>query len=158
VLAGELVPAGFDCFKRWYFRLFDELAKPFPAALDALVAARERGKRVGVFTGKARATALYSLDRLGVADAVECIASEDDYEKPKPHHGGLLKIMADLDLPAGRIFYVGDQLSDLQAGQAAGVITGGALWAPYATAATDGRRPDVSFETPESCLQFINGF
>jgi pyrophosphatase PpaX len=156
-LPPDLVPAGLAGFKQWYVRLFDELATPFAKAVRAVRKAREMEKHVGIFTGKTRHTARFTIDRLGVADVVESLASEDDYVEPKPHHGGLMLVLAELDLAPERTLYIGDQKNDLIAGRRAGVVTAGATWAEYTTIEAVRDKPDILFPSPASCLDFFNG-
>jgi pyrophosphatase PpaX len=109
---------------------------------------------VGVFTGKTRHTALYTLARIGAAELVECLSSEDDAE-PKPNHGGLVRIMNALGLEPGRTLYIGDQRSDLTAGRSAGAATGAALWVDYTDIRPEEDHPDVVFSTSEACRRFF---
>jgi pyrophosphatase PpaX len=153
-LPAELYDEGYERFQHWYASLFDELATPFPEALEAVLLARETGKRVGVFTGKTRTTALLTLERHGVGEFVECLSTEEDAE-PKPHHGGLVRIMDALGLAPGRTLYIGDQHNDLAAGRAAGAVTAAALWVDYTTIDPERDAPDLVFRTPAACRDFL---
>jgi N-acetyl-D-muramate 6-phosphate phosphatase len=90
------------------------------AVLDELDA---RGVRWGIVTNKvARLTdplvALLALDmRAG------CVVSGDTTPHSKPHPAPLLHAARLLDLAPERIVYVGDDLRDIQAGFAAGMVT-----------------------------------
>jgi HAD superfamily hydrolase (TIGR01549 family) len=153
-LPAELVPYGYERFQHWYATLFDDLAAPFTEAVEAVLLARETGKRVGVFTGKTRRTALFTLERFGVADFVECLSSEDDAE-PKPHHGGLVRIIDALAVSPGRTLYIGDQRSDVRAGRTAGTAVAAALWTDYANILPEEDVPDLVFDTPGACRDFF---
>jgi len=155
VLPPDFQASGLECFTGWYERLFDDLAAPYPRAVTALRTAKEKGKKVGVFTGKTRRTARFTLERLGVLDAVDCLSSEDDYRDPKPHHGGLIRILKILRLEPSETLYIGDQRDDLTAGRSAEVATAAALWARYTTIEPRRDAPDLVFATEESCLDFF---
>lgn len=154
-LPSDLYPEGYNLFKKVYEELFDELAVPYQRIMKALITARERGKRIGIFTGKTRHTALFSLDRLGVSDAVEILSSEDDYSRPKPDCEGLETILEALELDRERTLYIGDQQNDIRAGKSAGVMTAAALWCSTAFIGRENSSPAVVFRTEQSFLDFI---
>ena len=98
------------------------------AAIDD---ARARGWRIGVFTGKGRRSATFSLRELGIADRVECLVSGDDVEKPKPDPEGVRVASKALDVPVARILLAGDSPADVQAGRGAGCKVAAVLWAAF---------------------------
>jgi len=154
-LPADLYPAGYELFQKGYVDLFDRLAVPFYKAMDALIAVRERGKRTGIFTGKTRFTAHFSLDRLGISDAVELLSSEDDYARAKPHAEGLERIMNEFALDPARTLFIGDQQNDIRAGESAGVITAAALWCDTASIARKNSSPSMIFHTEQAFLDFV---
>jgi len=156
ILPPSRLDEGFDRIEYWYPRLFDDLTDPFHEAVAALRAAHDRGKKVGIFTGKTRFTADFTLERIDVADAVDCVSSENDYDEPKPHPGGLLRILEKLDLSPDRTLFIGDQKIDLLAGHGARTGTAAALWAEYTTIEPDHDHADLFFPTARSCLEFFN--
>ena len=155
VLSPSRLDEGFDRLNYWYPRLFDDLAPPYPEAVAALRAAHGRGKKVAIFTGKTRFTAEFSLERIGVADLVDSLSSEDDYDAPKPDPGGLLRILKKLDLEPERTLFIGDQKIDLLAGRGARTATAAALWAVYTTIERNDTHADLVFATARKCLEFF---
>ena len=111
----------------------------FPQAIDALAALRDSPYRIVLVTNQSavgrgiitRETAEDINDRLltvireagGRVDAVYmCPHGPDDgCDCRKPLPGLLLRAAADLDIDLSRSLMIGDALSDVQAGQAAGV-------------------------------------
>ena len=51
--------------------------------------ARALGWKVGVFTGKGRRSAKFSIAEMGLAERVECVISGDDVRHPKPDPEGI---------------------------------------------------------------------
>ncbi len=98
---------------------------------DVIDQARRLGWRVGVFTGKARRPAEFSLVDLGLRDQIECLVSGDDVARPKPDPEGVFRASAALGVPVGRILLAGDSPVDVQAGRAAGSKTAAVLWAAF---------------------------
>lgn len=94
---------------------------------EMLAHLRSAGLRLGVVTGKGRRAWEITVRHLDLGP-FEVVVTEDDAEHPKPDPGGLLRALEALGVPPERAAYVGDSLGDLQAGRAAGVRVGAALW------------------------------
>jgi phosphoglycolate phosphatase len=96
-----------------------------PALLDAL---ERRGMPWGVVTNKQQRFTLPLLGELGLTRRAACIVSGDSTPRPKPHPDPLLLACASIERPPTRCLYVGDDLRDIQAGRAAGMVTVAALY------------------------------
>lgn len=101
-------------------RLFDEV----PTLLQQL---EQRGLRWGVVTNKAAYLTNALIPQVGLQHAA-CIISGDTTPHPKPHPAPLLAAAQALKLPPQACWYVGDDLRDIQAGQAAGMLSLAAAW------------------------------
>jgi phosphoglycolate phosphatase len=95
-------------------RLFDGMA----ALLDAL---DQRAVPWGVVTNKAERFTFPLLRALSLETRARCIVGGDTTPHPKPHPDPLLHAAGLLDLPPATCLYVGDDLRDIQAAQAAGM-------------------------------------
>jgi HAD superfamily hydrolase (TIGR01509 family) len=95
---------------------------------EVIEEARGLGWRVGVFTGKGRRPAEFSLVDLGLWDRIEILVSGSDVSRPKPDPEGLFKASKALGVPVDRILLAGDSPVDVQAGRGAGSKTAAALW------------------------------
>jgi 2-phosphoglycolate phosphatase len=90
------------------------------AVLDELDA---RGVRWGIVTNKVGRLTDPLVALLGLDLRAGCVVSGDTTPHSKPHPAPLLHAARMLDLPPERIVYVGDDLRDVQAGFAAGMVT-----------------------------------
>lgn len=99
----------------------------FPGVAELLVALEEQGLSWGIVTNKAArfTDALVPSIRLGHA---ACVISGDTTPHAKPHPAPLLEACRRLNVIPGQCWYVGDDLRDIQAGQAAGMKTIAAGW------------------------------
>lgn len=97
-------------------RLFDGV----PELLDELDARRLRW---GIVTNKATRFTTPVVAALGLAGRAATVVSGDTASRPKPHPEPLLHAAAVLGLRAGACVYVGDDLRDVTAGNAAGMAT-----------------------------------
>lgn len=93
--------------------------------------ARGLGWKIGVFTGKGRRAAEFSLIALGVWDRVDHLVSGTDVVRPKPDPEGVYQASEKLGVPVGRILLAGDSPADVEAGRAAGARTAAVLWAAF---------------------------
>jgi HAD superfamily hydrolase (TIGR01509 family) len=93
--------------------------------------ARSLGWRVGVFTGKGRRSARFTLAELGLWGPVEHLVSSDDVSRPKPDPEGVYRASEALGVPVGQILLAGDSPADVQAGREAGARTAAVLWAAF---------------------------
>ncbi len=101
-------------------RLFD--------GIDALLDHLQRGGiGWGVVTNKAARYTDALVPQIGLGHA-GCVISGDTTPHPKPHPAPLLEAARRLGLAPQQCWYVGDDLRDIQAGQAAGMTTVAAAW------------------------------
>jgi pyrophosphatase PpaX len=109
---------------------------------EMLAALRSAGIPLGLVTGKGR-RAWEVTERALDLGRFEVVVTDDEMEEPKPHPGGLVLGLASLGVEADKTVYIGDSVSDLAAGRAAGMLVGAALW------------PKTSAEDRESFLREI---
>jgi HAD superfamily hydrolase (TIGR01509 family) len=131
---------------RAHQRFLDYYSRPadlrlFPGAAELVPWVRERGWRFGVFTGKARASAEYTLEHLGLSPYVEVLVSGTDVQKPKPDPEGVLQASRLLGVPPRAMLVVGDTAADVAAGKGARAWTGAALWGAFDPAGLRAARP-----------------
>lgn len=112
-----------------YERRHHELVELFAGIAELLSDAKTRGIRLAVVTSKSRATALLSLDLLGVLDRFDVVYAGDDVERQKPDPMALTMALDDVahDDPTHAAM-IGDSAADVIAGKGAGVATIGVLW------------------------------
>lgn len=81
----------------------------------------------GIVTNKATRFTERLIPQIGLGHA-RCVISGDTTPYSKPHPAPLLEAASRLGVPPGDCWYVGDDLRDIQAGHAAGMITIAAAW------------------------------
>lgn len=94
---------------------------------EMLHALRETGLPIGVVTGKGREAWDVTMRHLDLGD-FDVVVTDDDVTEPKPHPAGLLSAAEALGLPPESFVYIGDSISDVEAGKMARMLTGAALW------------------------------
>lgn len=121
---------------------------PFPGMRETLVAARRRGLRTGLLTGKGRRSTVITLDALGVTSLLDAVVTGDEAPAPKPDPDGLLLLLSHLGVAPERAVYLGDSLADFGAARAAGARIAAALWDPRASIARSPEPPDYALRSP----------
>ena len=102
-------------------RLFDGM----PSTLAAL----ERADiRWGIVTNKVARFTDPLVAALGLAQRAACVVSGDTTPHAKPHPAPLLHALEACGARAHEAIYVGDDLRDIQAGRAAGMLTAAVRW------------------------------
>jgi N-acetyl-D-muramate 6-phosphate phosphatase len=117
-------------------------APDYPALRDAFLAHYEaRGLRWGIVTNKAARFTVPVVEALHLATRAATVVSGDTTPHPKPHPEPLFHAARALSLPPARCAYVGDDLRDITAGNAAGMPTLVARWGYLGTGEPHERWP-----------------
>lgn len=118
--------------------------RPFPGIVDLLADLRERGHALAVATTKTTWMARTVLTRLGLEDVVDHVQGTDDFpHKPAPdviHHA-----LAAVGRPGA--WMIGDAVSDVAAGRAAGLRTCAVTWGVHHERALRDALPDALVTT-----------
>lgn len=100
----------------------------FPAVDELLERLEAQGLRWGVVTNKATRFTLPLVEGLGLDGRAATIVCGDTTPHAKPHPAPLLEAARQLGIPPAQCVYVGDDLRDIAAGRAAGMLTLAAGW------------------------------
>lgn len=113
----------YDRFLRYYSQDICVETTVFPG-IDPLVDALDgRCSPWGIVTNKAQRFTLPLLARLGYAKRAACVVSGDSARRAKPAPQPMRLACMLIARHPGRCLYVGDDLRDIQAGRAAGMVT-----------------------------------
>ena len=114
-----------DAHDEIYLKLIEEEGvRTFPGVEQAFRAASERGLKTAISTGSAKdgvekVSSLAGLD----LDLADVIITDDDVESGKPDPDAITSAVNKLGLSPAQCILVGDTPYDVDAGQAAGVVT-----------------------------------
>ncbi len=101
---------------------------PQPEIEQILRDLKERGLRLGVFTGKGKKSAEISMKRLGLEHFFDAIITGDDVAHPKPAPDGIHQAIEQMRVSPSDIIFVGDSDADVQAARSAGVKVIAVKW------------------------------
>lgn len=129
-------------------RLFDGIQ----ALLDGLTAL---GIAWGIVTNKASRFTERLVPQIAGLNGAGCIVSGDTTPHAKPHPAPLLEAASRLSLPPQACWYVGDDLRDIQAGHAAGMVTVAAAWGYCGDSEPVMWNADAVADTPLKVLSLV---
>ncbi|MBX3648652.1 MAG: HAD family hydrolase [Rhodocyclaceae bacterium] len=101
-----------DALTRW---------SPRPGAKALLQRLATAGLRVGMVSNVGRRALAEALQRFGLDAWLMPVVSRDDVNTMKPGTEGVLRVLAEWQLEAGAVLFVGDSRADVRAARAAGV-------------------------------------
>ena len=128
----------------------------FPGVSEALKILAGKAK-LGLITMRCvpQISVLDELKRFGVLDYFSCVVAASDDCKPKPSPEALLKCAEALNVELGDCVMVGDSVSDLRAGRAAGVKTVAVLSGLYSGEGLALEKPDLILKDVTLLPEFI---
>ena len=112
-----------DAFLAYYEAGLADTTRLFDGIDPLLKALEQRSLRWGVVTNKAERFTWPVLTALGLAKRASVVVCGDTTTHAKPHPAPLLYAADALSISVDRCVYVGDDLRDVQAGNAAGMPT-----------------------------------
>ncbi len=129
-------------------RLFDQI----PDLLQELAA---RGIRWGIVTNKYSRFTDPLIPQIGLQQA-GCIISGDTTPHAKPHPAPLLEAVRQLHINVDECWYLGDDLRDIQAAHAAGMVGLAAAWGYCGKDAPLDWNAHGILDTPMALLDWLN--
>jgi len=108
----------------------------------------------GIVTNKAMRFTNALVPLLDLKQA-RCVISGDTTPHAKPHPAPLLEAARQLAIDAQHCWYVGDDLRDIQAAKAAGMLSIAAAWGYCGTTEPQHWEADVVLNTPQELLELV---
>ncbi|WP_298831114.1 phosphoglycolate phosphatase [uncultured Piscinibacter sp.] len=117
-----------DEFLQRYEARMTRETRVFEAMQPVLEALRRATRPWGIVTNKATRFSEPLVRALGLHEQAATLVCGDTTPHAKPHPAPLLEAARRLDVRAAECVYVGDDLRDVEAGRAAGMLTVAAAW------------------------------
>jgi pyrophosphatase PpaX len=115
-------------YRRHYRSAHDEMLRPIEGISGLLERLAIAGAQMGVVSSKRTDYIELSLNRLGLSSWMDVIVGADSTQRHKPDPEPLLYATRLLDAMPSRCVYVGDAVTDVVAGRAAGMATVAVTW------------------------------
>lgn len=153
----EAIDRFIAAYREHQFANHDSLVRCYDAVPQTLALLRERNHPLAVVTSKTTSLARRGLDYVGVMQYFETIVGCDSSERHKPDPGPVLLALDRLGYAPEEALFVGDSVHDIEAGNAAGVLSVAALWGPFTREQLAVAKPDRFVERIEDVLQLAAG-
>lgn len=148
-----------------YEELRDDFLKNYEAAIavdsslfagiaELLSGLQEQGIAWGIVTNKIARLTDQLVPQIGLGHAA-CVISGDTTAHSKPHPAPLFEAAKRIGVLPEHCWYVGDDLRDIQAGQAAGMTTIAAAWGYCGEAAPATWNADVLVDSPQQLFELL---
>ncbi len=122
----------------------DENISKYPYIVETLNwLVQEKAMKLGVVTSKKRDLSLRGLKIVGLFDLFDVVVAMEDTENHKPNPEPVTEALKLLRCSASETLFIGDSPFDIDAGRAAGVFTGAALWGPFSQKQLQAHKPDL---------------
>ena len=149
-----------------YIELRDEFLQNYEAAIavksrlfegiaELLSGLQEKGIAWGIVTNKIAYLTDQLVPKIGLHHAA-CVISGDTTAHPKPHPAPLYEAAKRINVQTQHCWYVGDDLRDIQAGQAAGMTTIAAAWGYCGDVAPTTWNANALVESPQQLLALLD--
>jgi len=110
-----------DIFLDYYANNICVHSQLFGGTAELIATLEQRGIKWGIVTNKPHRYTVPLMQALGYADRAACLVSGDTCTHPKPHPEPLLKACEIIGVTPAQCLYLGDDLRDMQAANAAGM-------------------------------------
>lgn len=108
---------------------------------------------LAVVTTKYKEAAILGLDLFNITLYFDVIIGENDVKHSKPDPEGILCALKKLNCQEG--YYVGDNVTDIQAGKNAGIKTVGVKWSPKGYVLIEKEHPDLLINDYQEFINYI---
>jgi phosphoglycolate phosphatase len=108
-----------DIFLEYYERNICVHTRLFPGMAELVAGLEQRGIKWGIVTNKPHRYTLPLMQALGYAERAACLVSGDTCAQSKPHPAPMLKACELIGVVPAQCLYLGDDLRDMQAANAA---------------------------------------
>ena len=120
----------FDEFHRESFKLYATHVFSYPYEKEVLLDLKKEGFKLGIVTNKIHSLTEYALKCIDLENIFDFIIGINDVWKPKPSGEGILKCIEYFNSDKAHTLYVGDNKSDLDTANDAGVDCCLVSWGP----------------------------
>jgi len=149
--------AAVDFYREYQRDIYLDSIRPFDGVPEVLRALHEAGYKVALVTSRLKSSTERGLDHFGLAGFFDAVLTASDTDKCKPDPEPIFIILDRIGKTPGQAVYIGDTVHDIEAGRAAGVVTGLVDWSfalpPEYRAA--GPKPDFIIEKMQDILVLL---
>jgi pyrophosphatase PpaX len=155
-LVGDRADELLDRWSHLYHATLSDSIQVFPGVKNTLRELHALGIRLGVVTLQTREEMSQTRQVILLDDWIDAWVALDDTLQPKPSPEPVILAIDMLALHQEHTIMVGDSIKDMQAGRAAGIRTGAALWGSIEVEELLAFNPDYIFHQPDDMRTLWN--
>jgi len=144
-----------DYYRKVYVEIEFDYIQIYPHVLETLQYFKMHGFHLGIVTTKFQISALPSIQAFKIDQYIDILIGLDDVENHKPHPEPVLKALSHFSHQDA--IMVGDNTTDLQAGQNAGILTCGVEWS-MKKSELKALNPDFWIKDFNDLIQIVNTY
>lgn len=110
-----------DYYRQYNLEAHDELVNLFPGVKETIKYLSKHNYKLGVISAKKSDLVNHALEIFKIKEYFDIVIGQDEVKNPKPNPEGIL--LATRKLKSNRAVYVGDSVSDIEAGKNAKIKT-----------------------------------
>lgn len=133
----------------------EDFAYVYPTVVETLEYLKNRGYPLGIVTTKLKVAADVGLNTFDLKKYFDVVIGLDDVKVTKPDPEGIVKAMELLGVK--KAVYIGDNITDIQAGKNAGIKTIGVKWSPKGYQHLLELEPDLMIDEMKEIIPYIEG-
>lgn len=151
--SGDDVKVAYDHYQDFNQNEHDKYVVMYEGVMDTLNTLRDRNIPMGIVTSKLTKVAYIGLDMFNITDYFDVIIGSSEVDKLKPDPEGINKAKEIIGI--NNVIYIGDNISDILAGQNAHAITMGVAWTPKGTKEIEELKPDKILNKMKDLITYI---
>lgn len=139
-----------DYYRQYNLEAHDELVNLFPGVKETIKYLSKHNYKLGVISAKKSDLVNHALEIFKIKEYFDIVIGQDEVKNPKPNPEGIL--LATRKLKSNRAVYVGDSVSDIEAGKNAKIKT-----CAIAYKKDNGRAPMLMEAEPDMFIDSMYG-
>lgn len=144
-------------YRKLNLEIHHEYIKPMDHVIEVLDKLKAEGYRMGVVSSKLRQPVLYGIELLDMEKYFDFVYGFDDYTYPKPDPDGILMSVKENFVDRSSYVYLGDSVSDIVAGRAAGAYTIGYIFDENRKDALIASEPNAIIDDWRDLIEILEG-
>lgn len=131
--------------------------KAYPGMRETLEELKSRGAKIAVFSNKPHKAAIKAVEAIYGEGFFQVIQGQEERLPKKPAPDGAWEVAARLGVKPEECVYIGDTNTDMQTGNAAGMMTVGVLWGFRDRKELEENHAHKIISRPEELLEIYGG-
>ena len=149
----EMINEIIDYYREYNHDHHQDYVTIYPYVEEMLEYLKKQAFPLAVVTTKYKEAAYLGLDLFNITSYFDLVIGENDVKHSKPDPEGILLALKQLHCQTG--YYIGDNVTDIQAGKRAGVKTIGVKWSPKGYDLIQKENPDLLINNYQELIDYI---